>query len=62
MFGLGLTEMIIIGGLLLLLFGPATSRRLFDRARTLWSDYQRLRSAARNPLDHLLKPKDGPPR
>ena len=61
MFGLGLTEMILIGGLLLLLLGPATSRRLLARVRTLWADYTRLRSAARNPLDHLLQPKDDPP-
>ena len=62
MFGLGLTELLIIGVLVVLLLGPATSRRLFDRARDLWSNYRRLRDAARNPLDHLTRPKDDPPR
>ena len=62
MFGLGLTELIIIGVLVVLLLGPATSRRLFKRARTLWSDYRRLREAARNPLSHLTRSKDNPPR
>ena len=44
MFGLGLTELLIIGALVVLLLGPATSRRLFNRARTLWDDYRRLRA------------------
>jgi len=62
MFGLGLTEMVLIGGLLLLLLGPATSRRLLALARRLWTDYTRLRSAARTPLDHLIGPKNDRPR
>jgi Sec-independent protein translocase protein TatA len=62
MFGLGLTELLIIGALVVLLLGPATSRRLFTRARTLWTDFRRLRVAARNPLSHLTRPKNDPPR
>lgn len=62
MFGLGLTELIVIGVVVVLLLGPATSRRLFHRVRDLWSNYQRMRDAARNPLDHLTRPKDDPPR
>ncbi len=62
MFGLGLTELLIIGALVVLLLGPATSRRLFTRARSLWTDFRRLRTAARNPLSHLTRPKNDPPR
>lgn len=53
MFGFGLTEMIVIGVLLMLVLGPATSRRLFTSGKKLWGDYRRLRAAVRNPLSVL---------
>ncbi len=55
MFGLGLTEMIAIGVLLVLVLGPATSRRLFGQGKKFWTDYRRIRSAVKNPLG-LLDP------
>jgi Sec-independent protein translocase protein TatA len=53
MFGFGLTEMIVIGVLLVLVLGPATSRRLFTSGKKLWGDYRRIRSAVRDPVGSL---------